>query len=66
MTLAARAEVEEGVAHAELALHEAAGMESWRIRERLAAMVSALAPYRDTHAAQDLMRRADSALSLPL
>jgi hypothetical protein len=66
MTLAARAEVEEGVAHAELALHEAAGMESWRIRERLAAMVSALAPYRDTHAAQDLMCRADSALSLPL
>jgi hypothetical protein len=66
MALAARSEIEESVSHAELALQEAAGMESWRIRERLAVMVDGLAVYRNSGATRELMRRADSALSLPL
>lgn len=41
-------------------------MESWRIRERLASMVGALNPFRDSHAARNLIERADATLSLPL
>jgi hypothetical protein len=66
MTLAAREEVDESITQAELALREAGGMESWRIRDRLAVMVDALAAYRDSDAARDLLRRADSVLSVPL
>jgi hypothetical protein len=65
MALAARAEVEESVGYAETALCEAAGMESWRIRERLSTMMQSLDSYRDTDAARNLMQRANSTLSLP-
>lgn len=65
MALTARAEVEESAAYGHLALDEAAGMESWRIRERLIKMVDVLAPFRHTRTARDLIDRAGAVLSLP-
>lgn len=66
LALTARAEVEESAAYGHSALDEAAGMESWRIRERLINMIDALEPFRDTRPARDLIDHAADVLSLPL
>lgn len=66
LALAARSEVEHSLVVAAQAFASAKGMESWRIRDRLATVADRLRPFADVPDVRDFLASAGTALAVPL